>query len=495
MGPNFKRFSTFVSTFVSMMLVASIAFAQEKEKEAPLWTTAKSVLKPVWHYVGPVLTPDRSLWWLWAITFSLTLVWLTKGSKEMRATTNNAGGFIVCGLLALFPLLLFYSPFIGLVLLLFNKIIALINLGMNPTLGGIWDMFWDLFFLIPLFFVLWILSKIPGVEKVLGWVLNPVKNAAKKIWDYRATIEAKPRWYWQIVGATLIALAITGKFSTQLTHTKGLVPGLIPVVSGAVGLFFLIFRILPGRQLVGMTLGECKVRKSDGAIVCPGSGQKILKKNGKKIPDPDRPGKFKTETVRCKGHILPHEAECPNPHCKQQNPLYILKCRKCGFAGEQGKGFKRDHWRKAQECPKCGHLHPPTKISRSFRNVKAPEKAQAQPEATHQAPTEKVCSSCGKIFPSKARACPYCGTPRTPPGSPATPPVGPTPAPGLPPVGLSAVALPTATATLTLSVSASPPAPPPPPAPTPPAPASIPPAASKQYPRRKGHRSLSEKWR
>ncbi|MBU1015966.1 MFS transporter [Patescibacteria group bacterium] len=420
-----KKLRVAFVAFLTAMLVPSLAAGQEKSLTS---IPGGGFISTVFGWIKMVVLPDMNLWWLWVITFPLTIIWMIWATAGTKKAFNNAGGVILFGLLALAILLSVYGPFIGVVMLLFSKVTGLLSLGMNPSLSGTWNMIKGIIYLIPLFLVLWLLTKIPGVQTVVGKVLSVGKDIAGRAWALRNHAKEHPAWYYQAFGAAVIAGVINGSLVTNLT-AKVAFPGIIPAASAAVGLFFLFWRTVGGRRLMDNVVH--RIHPSLSSVPrCPNANLVFVRdKQERKIPDPKNPGKFKVELHVCGTEFPQGAKDCPNPRCPYPNPDWIHECAGCGFRGKDGKGFRRNKRQEHQKCPECGRNHPPPPERMPFLSLDqegttseptTPVATPAEPasppppvETFPAPPLEKACPSCKELYDASLgyKGCPNCGTP------------------------------------------------------------------------------------
>jgi len=216
-----------------------------------------------------------------------------------------------------------------------------------------------------------------------------------------------------------------------------------------------------GEKVVDRTTARVlhEPRKEDNAWKCPNCGKVACRdRHGNLIRKVN--GKVKAKLVHCKGPIgkddhgveyggwNPQDATtCMSPTCDYPNPFWQV-CELCGYAGKDGKGFRRKP-NEHVKCPKpgCHHVHPPLPKTTGFhspdkdrlhtRTAGAPAASRVQ-SAPQQRPQQVIdgkieldygsdivtgsnqfwgvptsqCSFCGHdINPQTAsRGCPNCGT-------------------------------------------------------------------------------------
>ena len=193
-----------------------------------------------------LLAPSDSMWWLFAITFPLTLVALILNSRKSQKAFNDLGGIMVCGVPALTLVVIFYGSFVAIGVVVLWKIMRILSLSLNLGITGIWSVFLGLAMLIPIFLVLCLLEMI-GAVKFVPELHDYVKGLVGRIWTKRTTIYKNPHLVWAILGASLLALFINSAFVTNLT--SAFLPGLIPGIVAALGVFVLVRRtVLVGRH-------------------------------------------------------------------------------------------------------------------------------------------------------------------------------------------------------------------------------------------------------
>jgi len=372
-----SRFWAIVALLWTMLMPSLVQAAPQKaaEKKEGLFSGLPFVgglFSTILNWMEPKITPDWDMWWLLAFTFPLTILWMAWASNGTRNFFNKVGG-TVAGLPALFLMLSFWGTFLGIALMIFGKVTGFLALAANPSLKGAWDMFLGILKLIPIAIAIWLLKKIPGLEGLVREILGKVSEYARKIWGYRETIYQNPHWFWQALGGLLLALLINSKLATRLSEQYVGIPGVIPGISGAVGLFFLFFRTVGGRKLVG-------------------------KLAAKPLPNGDWP------CLKCNHFNVAANEACGK--CGAKNPFRPRKCQGCP------KGYAEDIPWDVKRCPKCGK-----ELGASAAKAKATPKSSpstavaAAPTGTAAQPTTLPCPHCGRDIdkPETARCCPHCG--------------------------------------------------------------------------------------
>jgi len=197
-----------------------------------------------------LLIPDGGLcglWWLWLITFPLTIVWMVWSSPKMKQGFNTAGGIIACGLPALAILLVFYAPLLYLLLCFLRGIAAVENFTTNPSFGTFFSTVSIVGGVLGILIVVWLIGMIPGCRDAVIKTLEFGATLAGKVWGLRWYSQRNTNPIYQILGASLPAAVINGSFATNLTSDI-VTPGVIPGLSAAVGIYFLLFRTVSGQR-------------------------------------------------------------------------------------------------------------------------------------------------------------------------------------------------------------------------------------------------------
>ena len=397
-----RRFSAFLvkvtvlTSVLSILLMPAIALAEEKAKKGEgdglILGQLKSLFGTVWNWIGPMLTPDTEweYWWIILLTIPFTFVWQLKADEKIRDTFNKIGGIVVFGGAALAVLLMFVGPFLAVVMVIIGLVSSVIGLSLNLSLKGIFTTIWSIIKLIPFFFVVWLVTKIPGLQGLIERWINLGKSIAGRIWSQRLEVEKNPSPIWMVIGGLVVALLINGKFAMHLTEDFAF-SGLIPGASAGVGFFYLIWRTVLGNKLKQAVAEKAHQKVSDkplanGDEFCTNSGMRLMVKliKGKYVTLLDSSGNKRYEFVKRCGHKIKKgekfcghnqcdqpkyfvDWDCPNcgkkglewdtekcPNCRQKKPMRPWCCPKCRYNGETGKGIK---W-KLSQCPKCGTQRP-----------------------------------------------------------------------------------------------------------------------------------------
>ena len=362
-----KRFY-WLTVVPAIMLLPGIVLAADKEpsaKDLPLSGPVGSVVGQALDWIKIIVTPDGDLWWLWLITFPLTIIWMIWSSPKMKQAFNTAGGVIACGLPALAILLAFYGLILGIGFRIFGGFAAIANFAMNPSLPGFLNALWRIIGLIGIFVVIWLIGMIPGAKDAIMKVLGLGATLARKVWGLREHSKKNPGPVYQILGAAVIAGVINGALVTNSTGDGGviskaighsLIPGIFPAISAGIGLFFLGFRTIGGQRMIAKIQNK---PGPGGSWVCDGQVYKHNKKGEiyfrgvkepvhyKKLPQMLAQG-LKPIIVTCGTKNLMDQGDyscrsdfcnqrsrflswdCLNPDCKETNiPYDKFKC-KCG---------------------------------------------------------------------------------------------------------------------------------------------------------------------
>ncbi len=212
-----------------------------------------SSIENLFHLVGrwltPLFTPDLN-WeygWLAFITIPLTMVGLLLASRESRQFCNDLAVTTVFGGLALAVLLMFVAPFLTVVMVIIGLVSSVIGLSLNLSLKGIFSAIWTIIKLLPFFFVVWLITKIPGLQGLIERWVGMGKAISSKIWSQREAARQNPNIGWAAVGAALLALLLSSQFAAHLTDFAA--PGLIPGVAATFGLGIFIYRTTLGNKL------------------------------------------------------------------------------------------------------------------------------------------------------------------------------------------------------------------------------------------------------
>jgi hypothetical protein len=113
---------------------------------------------------------------------------MKKGTKK---AIRKVARTLVFGTLALAVLLVFVGPFLGLIATITQLMIRIFGLSMDLPLRGIVQIIKILFKLIPLFLVVWVITKIPGLEGLIERWVDLGKNLAGQVWDLRLEPEER----------------------------------------------------------------------------------------------------------------------------------------------------------------------------------------------------------------------------------------------------------------------------------------------------------------
>jgi hypothetical protein len=230
---------------------------------------------------------DGEVVWPLVIALLLTSAWMFCSNKKTKLFLNTVGGWAAAAMFfAIMVRILIWIPKFVWNYLDIHSIFKVVLLGAI------------LFFMSG---VVWAAVKkwLDAFKTVFGWARLIPRHA-----------KANPNKGFMILGGLFLAGLICGEKATMLTEKWGLVPGIIPGISAAVGLFFLL------RQIKRDLLGQKALQPpKDGGWLC--EEEKLVPKldsEGKRIPIPEKPGKFKAKKVRC----------------KELNPSEAVKCRACG---------------------------------------------------------------------------------------------------------------------------------------------------------------------
>jgi len=339
----------------AIMLLPGIVLAADKEpsaKDLPFSGPVGSVIGQVLDWIKIIVTPDGDLWWLWLITFPLTIIWMIWSSPKMKQAFNTAGGVIACGLPALAILLAFYGLILGIGFKIFGGFAAVANFAMNPSVAGFFNALWRIAGLIGIFIVIWFIGMIPGAKDAIMKVLGLGATLARKVWGLREHSKKNPNLIYQVIGAAVIAGAINGALVTNSTGDGGviseaighsLIPGIFPGISAVVGAVFLVIRTRPGQQLTSKMLRKPGPKGSWYCI------EKVFKHNKKGeiyfkgVKEPAHYSKLdqllleglKPILVTCGTLNLMDEGDhsCRSPFCNARSPFLPWDCPDCDQTG------------------------------------------------------------------------------------------------------------------------------------------------------------------
>jgi hypothetical protein len=373
-------------TALVAMLVPSVSLAEGK---VPFGGMVSGRFEAMFNWIATLIVPDSKLWWLWLITFPLTIIWMLWSSSKLKQFFNKAGVFLFYGLPALAILLFFYGLPVALFLKIFGGVTTIVGFAMAPSLSGLWNSFLAVLHLIPVLLVIWILKKIPGIEMVVVKVLSFGKDMALKVWRLRDG--AKPHWGYQILGALFLAGIINSSLVTNLT-TDVAIPGIIPGISALAGLVFLFVRKVFGMNMVDFVSVKTTGLTNDGKVPCDNWFPE-LKSDGK-TPKLDFRGKPKY--VRCKGRNDPKSKTCDE--CGGALGFINWDCFKCN---------KKDIPATRKRCPGCGFERPELE-NRAHTHSVPPQVKDAARKGSDKKTGKKGCPHCGTQNPPEFNFCKKC---------------------------------------------------------------------------------------
>jgi len=459
-----NRFAALVATVVTVLIPSIAAAAEEEEKGGGIGNGPFGIFgyfRTGWNWLEPFLVPDFEweYWYIVLATIPLTYVWQAKASQKTKTFFNNFGGQVFFGTLALAVLLAFVGPFLGAMMFIVGKVTSLMNVGMNPSFGGFFKAVWQIILAIPFFLIIWLITRIPGLQGLIEKYIGLGKMLAGKIWSNADKVKNNPSLVWMIVGGTVITAIINGKFAMHITESFAF-SGLIPGASALVGVWFFFYRTRPGNKLkdAAVVKTASKIRRlkpfANGTAPCINWGllplhnvkawekneEEIpLKRNGKVRHKPNHicpgvfePGQKKCGEGTCDAYNEFLDWKCPNTKCKKRGlkwdtpkcpdcgtkkPMRNWACPHCRYVGKSKKGIP---WRTAK-CPKCQKPRPkhfPTSLfhhpwddeytAPSAKPGKKRTKKVGNKPRKEGAAKEFKCPGCDETLETGFKKCPHC---------------------------------------------------------------------------------------
>jgi hypothetical protein len=418
-------------------------------------------LETVLGWIQAAIVPNSELWWLWLLTFPLTIIWMIWSSAKMKEFFNTTGGVVLLGTPALAILLAFYGIPAMVFMKIFGGATALVSFVMNPSGGAFLDILVVIFKTFLVLLVIWILQKLPGVTMVVTKVLGFGKDIAGKVWSYRSHSQEHPNVGYQILGAAVIAGLVNGQFITNLTADVAF-PGMIPGASALVGFYFLLYRTVFGQRMVMKATSKVKQKPGpNGQWLCNNPTFKHNRKGEIYFEGQEKPIHYsklqaalkkglKPVMVKCGTMNAKEDKFCRSEWCDCQQPFLNWKCSSCGYEGEgqqsvvKGSGKAKDKvvtsypgipW-DTDKCPHCGkrreklkEAKPVTPDTDQYSRKTEEEKTPAKkPEAKKKTPQKKpstrspimdnlrtgndviLCRKCFHQNPGDSMYCERCGT-------------------------------------------------------------------------------------
>ena len=335
--------------------------------------------------------------------FFLTAVWLIwlQSKKEgeqfssIQLAANTVGSFVLAA--SLFAIIL------GFVL-----VPVTLLLGLFPGEWGWWRL---LIGAVIVAFLWWLVAKL--ISAVGGWMKMGVIwawGAAKKAYDWG---KGNPNVLLMLLGVSGLAGVITSDRVTQMTANlfgEGYLPGVIPGVSGLIGVFTLIFsRNMPWRDKEKQTVGEALLGRAQVKLTNkPDSQGRWLCRSP--VFMHDRHGRIYFQGLDTPVHygsleqmktagFVPRTTTCGtwndatdtscrsegpgNDWCNCLNPFANKTCPRCGKTGIPYDRAKCPEEGCGAPLPKNPTSAPPTHPGAS--NNIAPAPAPAQPAVAPQA--------------------------------------------------------------------------------------------------------------
>jgi len=316
----------------TIMLMTSMAFASDGKAEV----AGKGIISKILNFADGLLTPEPDHLVLWLICFPLTVVWLIWSSNKTKTGVNNIGVSIIFGGAALSLFFPFYGPIIYFVIKIYH-LVMYFTVG-SWTWDGFWSHTWQVIVMVPTLIMISIISKLPFIRELVTTVLTKVKEYSIKIWDKRKDYMETPNVFFMIIGGSVIATLFNGEFAVNITNmpekSNFLIAGIIPSISGMVGVFFLLFRTVFGQRMVA------KMRQKPGPNNEWACTSRVFKHNRKGeiyfegvleprhyslLAQAEAEG-LVPKMVRCNTLNFEEDHSCRSAWCNHRNPFLPWDC-------------------------------------------------------------------------------------------------------------------------------------------------------------------------